>query len=690
MVVRFFVCAVTIVAGSESCYAQTSDRIEVGQDLCSDAVFLRRASVILTGRTPDTSLRSAFPTGTQTFDRNKLIDTLLSMPEFGQSWGRWLAKLTGCEEQPLSSAAFAMKVPRERTFWLWQAWAKRQLNKDASYAEIIIELIGANSRLQNESYDEYSKRYSFAVAKLREDFDDGELLQQGSNDLFWKTNRSAEQNAELIARNLLGYRLECAKCHDHPFTHWTTEDHTAFSAVFQRAVYAELPVKHSDKRFMVVGFSAAGFTVALSLFIVSFRLNLSNNSRLAFAANSASAISVAVFVYVVIHFRHLLLSSTTGKTNDLPTVLVEATGQSLMLPSLAIVCILAFSLLTWQAFRKTNLIRPTFSLVLNFTGFVAIGLVLLLTVDVAFAQMSRGTERPESLVSFTKRKVLHSLELGGQGQQIREVYDDTNGNFVRIGSPKAIDGPRLNDTADSQPRRQFAEWLVNEPTHQLQRNFVNRVAQKIFGAAFVTPVDDYQPNSEPLDAIFFDELVDGFISQDHSVKWLLKTMVLSHRFQTIPDRSNTARIGFRPRALKGEELVASLNQLSSAKITLASKWSPTPADPFSCGSEAPNWGDLGDRILNAAQCADTHADVPFEVVAILMLDSRFQAHLEQVELELRDRLGSSEAAMLEVARSLWGAELSSEQQRSLLGLNEDTNQNIFWALVNSPQFLILN
>ena len=657
-----------------------------------DAQFVRRASVVLTGRTLSQAL-TASTASTAIVDgslnREHLVDQLLSSPNYSESWGRWLAILTGCEEEPLSTAAFAMKVPRERIFWLWQTWTQEQLKHDKPFTEIIHEIIATDSRSEDESYRQYQLRHDALVSSLKADFDDGDFLELSSNDLFWKTNRAAEQNAELIARNLLGFRLECAKCHDHPFTHWTMDDHKSFGAVFQRAVYAELPIKPTEKYSLLAWVVATGAILSLILLCGSFWLLANARSKLALAANVLSATSIALGLYVVTSFRHVLLGTTTGKPIELATKVAEATGGSQLLMAVLAASLLGMAYYEVSWFRHSSAQRPIKRLSRNFAMFVIIAFMSLLTIDVAFANADTAKGNGRTLLFVAKRELMHALELGGQGQQIREVYDDSNGNFTRLGIPKAIDGPLLSDAADSHPRRELADWLISEPSHQLSRNIINRIAMRVFGIAFVDPVDDYRPDSLRADAAYFEELVAGFRSHDHSLKWLLKKMVLSDRFQTRPEDSPRG-ITFQPRALRGEEIVASLNQLTSSKIHLAKKWSPQTDNPFTCGTAAPNRSELGDRILNAAQRADSDLDVPFEVVSIITLDQSFQQHLKLMWAELVNKTGSVPTAIELAAENLWGKRMNAEQMRLLKHSTQQQPSDALWAIVNSPRFLILD
>ena len=166
-------------------------------------------------------------------------------------------------------------------------------------------------------------------------------------------------------------------------------------------------------------------------------------------------------------------------------------------------------------------------------------------------------------------------------------------------------------------------------------------------------------------------------------------MVMSEQFQ-MHEGTTGDGVVFQPRALRGEEVIASLNQFTSIKLVLADKWSPKRDNPFTCGTESPNSRQLGDRILNAAICADSYLDMPFELVSLLMMDQRFHQHLQQMADELNDLSSSTEQVIKSVTNSLWGIPLK-EQQKDLLKNSAKLNlADSLWAIVNSPQFLILH
>src|SRR5207344_155346 len=61
-------------------------------------------------------------------------------------------------------------------------------------------------------------------------------------DLFWERPTineavATEAIAERVAAAFLGVRIECARCHKHPFDRWTQTDYAAFVNLFANVTF---------------------------------------------------------------------------------------------------------------------------------------------------------------------------------------------------------------------------------------------------------------------------------------------------------------------------------------------------------------------------------------------------------------------------------------------------------------------
>ena len=57
---------------------------------------------------------------------------------------------------------------------------------------------------------------------------------------FYRTNREATTAAESVSQIFLGVRLQCARCHNHPFDAWTQDDYYGLAAFFSNIARKQL------------------------------------------------------------------------------------------------------------------------------------------------------------------------------------------------------------------------------------------------------------------------------------------------------------------------------------------------------------------------------------------------------------------------------------------------------------------
>lgn len=165
--------------------------------VCDDAAFLRRATIDLCGRLPTIEEVRAFSADSSADKRTKLIDRLLDSPDypayFAMRWGSILrnSNLAGADQ-----AAFA-----------FHAWIKDTI-------------------VRNRPYDEFVRGIVAAA---------GEWQDAPAINWYWQ-NRDDQlhQVTADVAQIFLGVRLQCAKCHHHPYERWGQADYYGLAGFFTR------------------------------------------------------------------------------------------------------------------------------------------------------------------------------------------------------------------------------------------------------------------------------------------------------------------------------------------------------------------------------------------------------------------------------------------------------------------------
>jgi len=174
----------------------------------SDREFLRRVFLDTTGQLPTADEAKSFLADDRPDRRARLIDDLLDRPAFADYWALKWADLLRAEEKALDP----------RGVRAVQQWLRRGLLEGRPLNAIAAELLAG----RGSSYSDPASNYYRA---LREPYG----------------------RAETTAQVFLGVRLQCAKCHNHPFDAWTQDDYHAFAAFFARVDYRIVENNRRDR-----------------------------------------------------------------------------------------------------------------------------------------------------------------------------------------------------------------------------------------------------------------------------------------------------------------------------------------------------------------------------------------------------------------------------------------------------------
>ncbi len=163
--------------------------------LCSDEEFLRRVYLDTIGLLPTVEESAAFLVDPSPDKRKLLIDQLLERPEFAKFWAlKWgdLLKMT-------TGQVGADGVHK------YHRWVERSYEKNIGYDRFARELLTATgSTLNNPAAN------------------------------FYQTSATMNDCVENISQIFMGARLQCAKCHNHPFERWTQDNYYGMGAFFNR------------------------------------------------------------------------------------------------------------------------------------------------------------------------------------------------------------------------------------------------------------------------------------------------------------------------------------------------------------------------------------------------------------------------------------------------------------------------
>ncbi len=176
-------------------FAKLKQMTILPSDLCTDYEFVRRAYLDCIGRLPTIAESKEFLENKATDKRAKLVDHLLVQPEFADFWTLKWADV-------LRSSRKSIQLKGSHAF---HEWLRGRIAENVPVDVMVKELLTANGNTFNNPPANY---YRIAKDPLG----------------------LAESTAQLF----MGVRMQCAKCHNHPFERWTQDDYYGFAAWFAR------------------------------------------------------------------------------------------------------------------------------------------------------------------------------------------------------------------------------------------------------------------------------------------------------------------------------------------------------------------------------------------------------------------------------------------------------------------------
>ncbi len=173
-----------------------------------DAEFFRRVTLDVAGRIPTPEEVQKFLADTSAAKRTAYVEQLLGKPEHHSHFARlWRDLLLPLGARP----------PAERT--IFEGWLRERFAANTPYHTLARELIAANTR----GMDPRTGNVAAASLYVR------------------SLGTEPGNYAASTARVFLGLPMECARCHNHPFAHWTRTQFWELAAVFEEV--EEVPFK---------------------------------------------------------------------------------------------------------------------------------------------------------------------------------------------------------------------------------------------------------------------------------------------------------------------------------------------------------------------------------------------------------------------------------------------------------------
>ena len=165
--------------------------------VCDDSTFIRRVTLDANGRLPTAKEVREFLADQNPNKRAEWIDRLLDAPEYASYFAlRWGSVLRNSNLAGADQASYA-----------FHNWLKDMLARNRPYDEFVRGIIAAS----------------------------GEWQDAPAINWYWQSrDDQLHQVTADTAQVFLGQRLQCARCHHHPYEKWSQDDYYGLAGFFTR------------------------------------------------------------------------------------------------------------------------------------------------------------------------------------------------------------------------------------------------------------------------------------------------------------------------------------------------------------------------------------------------------------------------------------------------------------------------
>ena len=181
--------------------------------------LIRRAYYDLIGLPPNPAQIEAFKTDKSRGAFAKVVDELLSSPQYGERWGRhWLdtVRYSDTIGANINTNNQILKEYRFPYAWSYRDYVIRSFNEDKPYHQFIIEQLASDQLPESAQNPEILAALGFLTV--------GERFKNKQDEI--------NEKIDTVSKGFLGMTVSCARCHDHPFDPIPTTDYYALHGIF--------------------------------------------------------------------------------------------------------------------------------------------------------------------------------------------------------------------------------------------------------------------------------------------------------------------------------------------------------------------------------------------------------------------------------------------------------------------------
>ena len=547
------------------------------------ATLIRRLSFDLTGLPPTPEDVDRFVNDTSPDAYEKLVDSLLASPRFGERWGRhWLDVARFAESVTLRGFVF-------KEAWRYRDYVIDSFNNDVPFNTFVREQI-AGDLLPAKTTDERIRQLTATT-----------FLALGNTNLEEQDKKQlrmdvVDEQLDAITKGFLAQTVTCARCHDHKFDPIPTKDYYALAGILRNAKamehanvskWLELPLPSGDEATFKKHDAAVAALQARIKAAKAKNPQAAATGVLAvkdvpgIVIDDAQAKKVGEWMasqhnttYIGTGYVHdkdagkgdktitfepenlppgkyevrLAYAHGTNRSDAVPVHVFSADGEKTVTVDMKKVPPIdgRYVSLGEHRFEKNGF---AYVLISNegTKGHLTPDAVVFLKPD----DIAKSPEKPKpggDDVKSLEAELKRLQDTGPKRAMVmgvteEKVIEDTKvhvrGNVHNLGEPAprgfltvATSGPQPAFSKTQSGRVELADWIASPANPLTARVMANRAWHWLFGAGIVRTTDNFGTTGElPSHPELLDHLATTFVADGWSVKKLVRRIVLSQTYQ---------------------------------------------------------------------------------------------------------------------------------------------------------------
>ena len=403
----------------------------------------------------------------------RLVDRLLESPQFGERWGRhWLDVVRFAES---SGKEFNFSYPHA---WPYRDYVIDSLNADKPYDQFIREQLAGDLLHGNRPPEQQNDELLIATGFLAIGPKRHNNGQRGFD------ADVVDELIDVTMRSVLGLTVACARCHDHKFDPISSHDYYALAGIFASTspLYGTIAQKYSNHPtdLVAIGPHAQQRHAAAQ----------EHDVKVKEAADQLSQEQEKLKQAQEQLKPPAENSEQQPPTGDTDPTEVPASGEK----ETEIAALKAQVAELEKAVEDLKASAPP---------------------RPGYTVSARDQAKP------VNAKIAIRGNPGNLGEEVPRGYL----HCVRLDS---VPPP----SAEQSGRLELAQWMTSRDNPLTARVMVNRIWRHLFGAGLVRSVDDFgQLGTPPSHPELLDWLASEFMSEDWSVKHMIRTIVLSRSYR---------------------------------------------------------------------------------------------------------------------------------------------------------------